>query len=127
MLYSSQCYCGNALNLTGTNAIEPNTALATTGACTGDPYEYCGNSGYTLVYPVRPTALTASNVPNPWIPPGDGNYKFNAVWLDVSGIGALLSGGALFTTAHMDVEICLNFCATTSGTKYKYAGLEGGG
>jgi hypothetical protein len=110
--------------------LEPNTTLATTGPCTGDPYEYCGNVNYVLVYPVRPTPLTNADIPNPWIPPGDGNYKFSAVYSDSAATGLFGSPAPAQTSdasgTHMNVEICLNFCATTTGGKYQYAAVENG-
>jgi hypothetical protein len=111
------------------NAIEPNVTLAESGgSCTGDPYEYCGNTQYMLVYPQRPVPLTPPDITNPWIPPGDANYKFSIVYQDAGATGLFGSPAPASTSSpsHINVEICLNYCATAAVSKYQFAALENG-
>lgn len=101
------------------------SAPGAVAACTGNIYELCGNIGYAIVYSLRSVILTAADVPNPWISPGDTTYTYVGAYNDAAGTG-LVSGGTSFTTPIVNIEVCLYLCQRDSNAPYRYVGLENG-
>ncbi|MCJ1476788.1 hypothetical protein MMC13_005457 [Lambiella insularis] len=110
--YSSQCYCGNAL--------QSYSAVGFTGcnmACSGNSSELCGGSNrlsvYNLTTYVPPTTAKAV-----------GSYVSQGCYKEATN-GRLLGGPSFTNTTGMTVELCVNFCQAASPSQ-AYAGVEYG-
>ncbi|KAK3685494.1 hypothetical protein B0T22DRAFT_381071 [Podospora appendiculata] len=107
--YASQCFCGNTLHATSTNASLADCSMT----CTGNPYEYCGAGNRLELYvadvvvpppPSQPATIT-------------GGWSFKECRTEGS------AGRALSVTSYaagtMTLESCGVFCAA-----YQYFGTE---
>jgi WSC domain len=109
--YASQCFCGDYLDSTSTNASLADCNMV----CTGNPYEYCG-AGNRLELYVFPTLAVP---PPPSQPAHVGGWNFSSCRTEASGVRALSSSSIAADT--MTLESCAAFC---SG--YTYFGAEYG-
>jgi len=129
----SNCQCSLTLNLapgtSGSPGNEPQPTINTTELvpCLGNANQYCGAPGYQLIYQLRPSPLTAGNILNPWVPPGDNNFTYVSTWTDTSNTGIFVTtkNGGYAPLQFLSVEYCLTVCVIGS-QHWQYTGIENG-
>ncbi|KAK3327277.1 hypothetical protein B0T19DRAFT_158185 [Cercophora scortea] len=107
--YASQCFCGNTLHATSTNASLADCSMT----CTGNPYEYCGAGNRLELYvadvvvpppPSHPATIT-------------GGWSFKECRTEGSAGRALSATN--YAAGTMTLESCALFCSS-----YQYFGTE---
>ena len=109
-----QCYCGNALAMSG-SLYSPTTSPSNTTACSircaGKNEELCGGNNALSVY--KNPKFKAPAIKNPV-----GKYASKGCLTDPNTSGRALAGAAT-TNAAMTAEMCVKFCL---GKSMNYAG-----
>ncbi|KAK3945202.1 putative fungistatic metabolite [Diplogelasinospora grovesii] len=117
--YASQCFCGDTLDSTSTNASLSDCSMT----CTGNQYEYCGAGDRLELYvnpnvvvptgPTQPASVTANDDDKVW--------TFVNCYTEGTAVRAL--GSSSFAADTMTLESCATFCGSGG---YQYAGAEYG-
>ncbi|OHW91654.1 WSC domain containing protein [Colletotrichum incanum] len=109
--YSSECYCGNFLAQSSTEAPLADCAMT----CSGNQYEYCGGGNRLTLY------QTDKQVNDPVQPATAGAYTFLGCRTEPAQGGRALDAKAT-ASDKMTNEVCAAFC-----DGYNYFGTEYGG
>lgn len=118
--YGRECYCGNSLAGSSTEAPVEECNMV----CGGDPTEFCGAGNRLELYSTTATrTATATTTPTPTsgpaIKPTVGDYTFVGCQTE-STTGRALSGKAVLADDTMTLELCADYCSgfTFFGTEY---------
>lgn len=111
MEFSTECYCGFALE----NGATIGGATGCVMACGGNPNEICGGSGALSVY--NNTVLLPPKVPI--TVPNFDNYFSQGCYTE--GVGERALAGTTTAISNMTVGTCVNFCKQNG---FRYAGIE---
>ncbi|KAH8887407.1 heme peroxidase [Thozetella sp. PMI_491] len=109
--YAQECYCGNSLASSSTNASLADCSMP----CTGNPFEYCGAGNRLELYSTDITVPAGPSQPATV----SGGWKFVSCYTEGTGSRALT--GASYADDAMTLESCAAYC-----TGYKYFGTEYG-
>ncbi|KAL2023889.1 hypothetical protein VTK56DRAFT_666 [Thermocarpiscus australiensis] len=109
--YASECYCGNGLHPTSTNASLDDCSMT----CSGNPYQYCGGPNRLELY----EADGIAPAPGPSQPATVGTWTFHKCVTEATGVRALSATSLASDT--LTLEDCADFCAG-----YQYFGAEFG-
>jgi hypothetical protein len=108
--YAGECFCGNTLDSTSTEAPLEDCSMT----CTGNPLQYCGGPNRLELYETNTTA------PDPTSQPATvGTWTFYSCMTEASAGRALAS--QTFAADTLILEDCAEFC-----TGYQYFGAEFG-
>jgi len=109
--YSTECYCGNALE----NGSTIGGSTACNMPCGGNATTICGGPGALSVY--NNTALVVPRQPS--IVPSVGNYQFLGCYTE--GVNERALNGSGVAAADMTVQSCIAYCQIAG---FNYAGIE---
>lgn len=116
--YGRECYCGNSLHSSSTEAPVEECNMV----CGGDPTEFCGAGNRLELYSTTATRTTSAT-PTPTgslaVKPTVGDYTFVGCQTEATGSRAL-SGKDVYADDAMTLELCATYCAgyTYFGTEY---------
>lgn len=109
--YAGECFCGNTLHPTSTEAALEDCSMT----CTGNPYQYCGGPNRLELY----EAAGAEAPPAPSQPATVGAWTFHGCMTEATGARALASEA--LAADSLTLEGCAAFC-----DGYRYFGAEFG-
>lgn len=115
--YGRECYCGNSLHPSSSEAPLEECNMA----CGGDPTEFCGAGNRLDLYSTTATR-TSSSTPTPTATPDRkptvGDYVFVGCQTEATGARAL--SGDTYADDSMTLESCAEYCSgfTYFGTEY---------
>jgi hypothetical protein len=116
--YGRECYCGNSLHSSSTEAPAEECNMV----CGGDPTEFCGAGNRLELYSTTATRTTSAT-PTPTASlarkPTVGDYTFVGCQTEGTA-GRALSGKEAYADDAMTLELCAAYCAgfTYFGTEY---------
>ncbi|KAH6845490.1 hypothetical protein B0I37DRAFT_380295 [Chaetomium sp. MPI-CAGE-AT-0009] len=116
--YGRECYCGNSLHSSSTEAPVEECNMV----CGGDPTEFCGAGNRLELYSTTATRTTSAT-PTPTgslaVKPTVGDYTFVGCQTEATGSRAL-TGKDVYADDAMTLELCATYCAgfTYFGTEY---------
>jgi hypothetical protein len=120
--YAAECYCGNTLHATSTNASLDDCSMP----CSGNPAQYCGGPNRIELYetddvvPVATTTTASSPSAEPTQPATvEGGWTFYKCMTEATGVRAL--GAETLASDELTLEACGAFC-----DGYQYFGAEYG-
>jgi hypothetical protein len=119
--YGRECYCGNSLAGSSTEAPVEECNMV----CGGDPTEFCGAGNRLELYSTtatRTATTTATPTPTdaPAAKPTVGDYTRVGCQTE-STVGRALSGKGVFADDTMTLELCADYC-----TGFTFFGVEYG-
>ncbi|KXX74595.1 putative fungistatic metabolite [Madurella mycetomatis] len=109
--YAGECFCGNTIHPTSTEASLEDCSMA----CTGNPYQYCGGANRLELYETDDVTAPAG----PSQPVTVGTWTFYGCMTEATAARAL--GSDSFAADILTLEDCAEFCAG-----YQYFGAEFG-
>ncbi|KAK3308814.1 uncharacterized protein B0T15DRAFT_411620 [Chaetomium strumarium] len=116
--YGRECYCGNSLHSSSTEAPAEDCNMV----CGGDPTEFCGAGNRLELYSTTATRTSASATATPTatlaVKPTVGAYSFVGCQTEATGMRALSEKG--YADDSMTLESCAAYCSgfTYFGTEY---------
>ncbi|KAL2266404.1 hypothetical protein VTJ83DRAFT_5756 [Remersonia thermophila] len=119
--YSAECFCGNTLHASSTNASLEDCSMT----CSGNPLQYCGGPSRLNLYENMSEPGSDPQTPPPPPQPshpanvtaGSATWNFVACRTEATGVRALASEA--WAADSMTLESCAGFCQG-----YKYFGTE---
>ncbi|KAL1837323.1 hypothetical protein VTJ49DRAFT_3994 [Mycothermus thermophilus] len=117
--YSAECFCGNTLHASSTNASLEDCSMT----CSGNPLQYCGGPNRLDLYENTEVPETETPPPPPQpsqpatVTAGSNTWNFVACRTEATGARALASEA--YAADEMTLESCAAFCEG-----YKYFGTE---
>lgn len=111
--YASECYCGNLLTATISNASPSPCNMP----CAGDPTKICGGSNFLTIY--RNTGMTPTNLVG--FTNGATTWTYAVCWHEPANARALTT--PFDNSALKTIQGCL----TLAGTAFNTCGIEYGG
>lgn len=113
--YASECYCGNTLHVTSTNASLDDCSMP----CTGNPYQHCGGPDRLELYETEDDDGVL-DPPAPSQPVTvSGSWTFYKCMTEADGARALAAES--LASDDLTLEDCAEFC-----DGYRYFGAEYG-